>query len=182
MLGGISTNICTWSGHISASPIFTPFLLHNILKIFAISCLIFPYATFLLYFGVDGNFRWQYKDLVTCLWVTLYTVTNTVKKGIPEHPTVQSVWKNSPTGIPAKGSCYRKGMNVMSVSSAGWNARNVESSTGNCQIFWSHTNITLLKSYPVSWMGRLPHMMKILRIIHVRWPCTAGITGWWRIR
>ena len=45
---------------------------------------------------------------------------------------------------------------------------NVESSTGNCQIFWSHTNITLLKSYPVSWMGRLPHMMKILRIIHVR--------------
>lgn len=50
-LGGIFTSICTWSGHISASTISTPFLLHSILKIFAISCFIFPYATFLLYFG-----------------------------------------------------------------------------------------------------------------------------------
>ena len=47
--------------------------------------------------------------------------TNAPCKGLNSnpYPTVQSVWKNSPTGIPAKGSCYRKGMNVMSVSSAG---------------------------------------------------------------
>ena len=29
--------------------------------------------------------KWQYKDSVACLWVTLYTVINTVRKGIAEH-------------------------------------------------------------------------------------------------
>ena len=54
-------------------------------------CLLISYNKFTLsnigfLLTVDGNFRWQYKDLVACLWVTLYTVINTVKKGIPEHP------------------------------------------------------------------------------------------------
>ena len=42
--------------------------------------------------SVDANFRCQYKDLVACLWFTLYTVINTVKKGIPEHPSWQDVY------------------------------------------------------------------------------------------
>ena len=73
MLGGISTNMCTWSGHISASTIFTPFLLHNILKISAISCLIFPYATFLLYFGAKTiwylQFHFVCDKLLLSIWI-----------------------------------------------------------------------------------------------------------------
>ena len=42
-----------WSGHTSASIIFTPFLLHSADNILAISCLSFPYATILLYFGAN---------------------------------------------------------------------------------------------------------------------------------
>ena len=42
ILGGISTYICTWFGHISPSIIFTPFLLQGMLKIFAMSCFNFP--------------------------------------------------------------------------------------------------------------------------------------------
>jgi hypothetical protein len=40
--GGTSINICTWSGHTSASSIFTPFHLHNVLNIAPISCLFSP--------------------------------------------------------------------------------------------------------------------------------------------
>ena len=54
ILGGISTSICIWSGHTSASIILTPgFLLHKVDNILAISCFNLPYATNLLYFGAN---------------------------------------------------------------------------------------------------------------------------------
>ena len=60
MLGGISTNICMWSGHTSASTIFTPFLLHNMLNILAISRFNCPYIIFLRYFGANTMWYLQF--------------------------------------------------------------------------------------------------------------------------
>ena len=60
MFGGISTSICTWSGHISASTILTPFLLHSMLKIFAMSWRNAPYATFLRNFGANTIWYLQF--------------------------------------------------------------------------------------------------------------------------
>ena len=48
IFGVISTNIWTWSGHISASTIWTSFHLHSMIKILAMSCLNSPYIIFLL--------------------------------------------------------------------------------------------------------------------------------------
>ena len=42
IFGGISISICTWSGHTSAFMMFTPFQLHNCLKICPISSLLSP--------------------------------------------------------------------------------------------------------------------------------------------
>ena len=60
MFGGISTSICTWSGHISASTILTSFLLHSMLKIFAMSWRNAPYATFLRNFGANTIWYLQF--------------------------------------------------------------------------------------------------------------------------
>ena len=53
IFGGIATNICTWSGHISPSIISTPFHLHSVLSISRIPSLFSPKNTFLLYFGAN---------------------------------------------------------------------------------------------------------------------------------
>ena len=75
MLGGILTSICTCSGHISASIISTPFLLHNVLSIFAISCFNCPYATFLRYFG--ANTTWYLHSHFVCdrLFMSIWTTS-----------------------------------------------------------------------------------------------------------
>ena len=55
ILGGISTNICTWSLHVSPFIIFTPLNSHNCLSIFPIFFFTFPYITLLLYLGANTN-------------------------------------------------------------------------------------------------------------------------------
>ena len=56
--------------------ISTPFLLHSILKIFAISCFIFLYATFLLYLGAKTiwylHFHFVCDKLLISIWITSF--------------------------------------------------------------------------------------------------------------
>lgn len=52
-LGGILSNKCTWSGHISPSIISTPFHAHSVRKISLISNLFPSKNTFRLYFGAN---------------------------------------------------------------------------------------------------------------------------------
>ena len=75
MLGGIFTNICTWSGQISASIISTPFLLQSVLNIFAMSCFNAPYAIFLLNFG--ANTIWYLHSHFVCdkLFMSIWTTS-----------------------------------------------------------------------------------------------------------
>ena len=77
MFGGISTSICTWSGHISASTILTPFLLHSMLKIFAMSWRNAPYATFLRNFGANTIWYLQFH-----LGQFTRNYTQTTKRGL----------------------------------------------------------------------------------------------------
>ena len=53
ILGGMLTNMCMWSGHASASRISTLFCSHSFLRIWPMSALIFPYISFLRYFGAN---------------------------------------------------------------------------------------------------------------------------------
>src|SRR5690625_5129308 len=68
--GGMLTYICIWSGHASAFIISTSFLLHSSLNINPISCLSFPYISFLLYFS--ANTIWYLHSHVVCAKLSVY--------------------------------------------------------------------------------------------------------------
>ena len=74
IFGGISTNMCTWSGHASAYKSFTPFRSHNCLSIFPISCL--------LYFGAKTMWHLQFHvvcdkvcmELLSFIWFISFSL------------------------------------------------------------------------------------------------------------
>ena len=61
IFGGISTSMCTWSGHISASTIFIPFQLHSVLSISPIARRFSPKNTFLRNFGANTMWYLQFQ-------------------------------------------------------------------------------------------------------------------------
>ena len=98
MFGGISTSICTWSGHISASTILTPFLLHSMLKIFAMSWRNAPYATFLRNFGANTIWYLQFH-----LGQFTRNYTQTTKRGLL---TTNKGWVSSTGKVAGYSACF----------------------------------------------------------------------------
>ena len=65
--GGMHTSIWIWSGHASASIISTFFCSHSFLSISPMSCLSFPYISFLLNFGAKTIWYWHlYVEWAVC--------------------------------------------------------------------------------------------------------------------
>ena len=76
IFGGISTSMCTWSGHISASIIFTPFHSHNCLSIFPIASRFSLKNTFLRYFGANTIWYLQFHFVCDKLFMSFRLILN----------------------------------------------------------------------------------------------------------
>ena len=70
--GGISTNICIWSGYAFASIIFTFFCSHNCRRFFPMSAFICPYIICLQYFGANTIWYLQFHLECDKLWLSSF--------------------------------------------------------------------------------------------------------------